>query len=155
MGLTIHYGLTTDLADIDSIRTTVQRIRQLALRLPFLEVGNVIECQDKDCGHNRDDPHRWLKIQAGQYVKDGDHYIKVMPLHFVAFTILPGAGSEPANIGLARYPEIVEVPELDKQIKTDLTGWSWKSFCYVEVRIMQSSYSEWIEGCVRDWGLST
>jgi hypothetical protein len=129
VGLTIHYGLTTDLVDVESIRSSVQRMRHLAMRLPFQEVGDVVEFTGHNCNRGCDDPHRWLAIQAGQYVQDGDYYIKVPPLHIVAFTIQPGTGSEPANFGFARFPESIDVRELNKHIQTRLTGWSWKAFC--------------------------
>jgi hypothetical protein len=67
MGLTIHYSLTTDRTDVESVRLLVQTIRQLAKQLPFQEVEDVVEFQGKECQHdNHDDPDRWLKIQAGQ-----------------------------------------------------------------------------------------
>ena len=34
-------------------------------------------------------------------------YFKVIPLHIIAFTTVPGDGSEPANFGLCRYPDLV------------------------------------------------
>jgi hypothetical protein len=73
--LTIHYGLTTDSTDVDAVRSIVKRIHQLARQLPFQEVGAVVEFQDQECGYDdRDDPRRWLKIQASQYVQDAENY---------------------------------------------------------------------------------
>lgn len=74
MGLTIHYGLATDRTDVDAIRALVHDIHRLAKRLPFQDVEDVVEFQDKECGYeNQDDPDRWLKIQAGQYLEQGGH----------------------------------------------------------------------------------
>jgi hypothetical protein len=131
MGLTIHYGLASDHTDISTVRTVVQRIRQLAQQLPFQEVGEMVEFQDQQCDYaDPEDIHRWLKIQAGQYVQDEDSYLKVRPLHILAFTTIPGAGCEPASFGLCRYPEYVEIQRpASRQLKTDLAGWSWRSFC--------------------------
>lgn len=129
MGLTIHYGLKTDQTDIEAIRSVVQNIRSLARQLPFQEVGELVEFKDQQCGFgDPDDPHRWLKIQAGQYVREHNCFAKVTPLHVIAFTTIPGAGSEPANFGLAQYPEFVEI-EPTQRLPTKLVGWSWRSFC--------------------------
>jgi hypothetical protein len=62
MGLTIHYSLTSDRTDLESIRSLVQGIRHLAMQLPFQEIGDIIEFKDHECDHNRDDPWRWLYV---------------------------------------------------------------------------------------------
>jgi hypothetical protein len=131
MGLTIHYGLSTDRTDVESARSLVQSMHQLAKQLPFQEVGDIVELQGDECDHNQgDDERRWLKIQAGQYVERGENFFKVAPSHIIAFTTIPGEGSEPANVGLCRYPEFVEIERPRKQrLRTNLLGWSWKSFC--------------------------
>ncbi len=131
MGLTIHYSLSTDRTEVEAIRSLVQEIRQLACGLPFQEVGEILEFQGEACGfEKRDDPHRWLKIQAGRYVEGGGYSDKVTPLHMVAFTAVPGEGSEPANIGFCRYPATIDIERPRKQrLRTKLHGWSWSSFC--------------------------
>jgi hypothetical protein len=129
MGLTIHYSLTTDRSDLESIRSLVQSIRQLAMQLPFQEIGDVVEFKDRECDYTREDPWRWLKIQAAQHVEEGNCFFRAPPLHIVAFTVIPGPGSEPAKFGLARYPEVINVQQLKQQVRTNLPGWSWKSFC--------------------------
>ncbi len=116
MGLTIHYGLTTDQTDINAVRLLVQNIHQLAKQLPFQEVRDLVEFEGEKCQYeDRDGHNRWLKIQAGQYVHEGNHFFKVAPLHVIAFTTIPGEGSEPANFGLARYPEFVVIERPRKQ----------------------------------------
>lgn len=63
MGLTVHYGLTTDATDVDAVRSVVKRIHQLAKQLPFQDVGQVVEFQDQECGYDdRDDENRWLYV---------------------------------------------------------------------------------------------
>jgi hypothetical protein len=134
MGLTIHYGLTSDQTDVEAARSLVRQIHQLAKQLPFQEVGDVVEFQNHQCRYDdHDDPERWLKIQAGRYLQKRGHYLKVTPLHVIAFTAIPGEGSEPANIGLCRYPEFVDVERpLKVRLQTNMPGWSWKSFCKTE-----------------------
>ena len=135
MGLTIHYSLQTDIARIDDIRHLAGSIREFARDLPFKEVGELVEFQGKDADHDqsgKEDEHRWLKIQAGRYIQNGNHHFSVKPLHLIAFRTWPGEGCEPANIGFCRYPATVDVPfgqDRTKKIRTRLTGWSWGSFC--------------------------
>src|ERR1700722_12080390 len=106
MGLTIHYSLSTDRTEVETVRSLVQEFRGLAQQIPFQEVGEIVEFEGDGCHHEgSDDSERWLKIQAGQYVERGEHFLHVLPLHIIAFTTVPGEGSEPANIGMARYPE--------------------------------------------------
>ena len=45
----------------------------------------------------------------------------------IAFSTLPGDGSEDANFGLAVYPKTIEVD--GKKLRTNLGNWSWSSFC--------------------------
>ena len=78
MGLTIHYNLETKLTRPDEVRRLVEGLRQYAMDLPFQEVGDVVEFKGEDVGYqNRDDPNRWLKIQAGQYLNDGPYSYSV------------------------------------------------------------------------------
>jgi hypothetical protein len=53
-------------------------------------------------------------------------------LHVIAFTIRPGPGCEPANVGLCRYRAHIDVARPDggvRRLPTGLSGWSWASFC--------------------------
>lgn len=134
MGLTIHYSLTTDITDatnVAAVRAVVQKIHASAQALPFSFVSGLLECEGDACNYeNSDDENRWLKIQAGRYCTSGEHFVKVAPLHLIAFTAVPGEGCEPANFGLCRYPAFVEVTAPSRRrIATELQGWSWKSFC--------------------------
>jgi hypothetical protein len=130
MGLTIHYTLQTKLTKVEDVRALVHALRQHALDLPFKEVNELVEFSGKDIAHDdQDDPDRWLKIQAGEYVDDPRHSYPVSPLHIIAFTTFPGDGSEPANFGLCKYPASIVVPGTTRRMRTKMGGWRWQSFC--------------------------
>jgi len=133
MGLTIHYSFKTSLAKTADIRIMVESLRQFARDLPFKEVGDLVEFEGAGVDYQssgKDDEHRWLKIQAGQYVDDprssGTSYT-VKPQHIVAFSTWPGDGCEPANFGFCRYPASIKVGS--RRLATHLAGWRWRSFC--------------------------
>ena len=142
MGLTIHYSLKSSTRSLKQARELVAALRGRALDLPFAEVEDIIELQGQQCDFDQcdeNDPHRWLLIQAGQYITRKAaggclrHY-QVAPAHIIAFETAPGAGCESANFGLCRYPRHIEVPDHRrpgemKRIATGLGGWSWSSFC--------------------------
>ena len=138
MGLTIHYELQADTRSTKDARQLVERLRQKALDLPFSEVGPLVELRGDRADfekRGRDDPSRWLLIQAGHYVeRDGRHY-RVTPQRVIAFSTLPGEGSEQANFGLAVYAKTIKVedrsrwPHRTKRVRTGLGDWSWASFC--------------------------
>lgn len=74
MGLTIHYVFTTSLTNEGEIHTLDETVRQLAQDLPFEEVSDLVEFHGQDADYqdsSPEDPYRWLKIQAGQYVREG------------------------------------------------------------------------------------
>jgi hypothetical protein len=115
-------------------------LRSRALDLTFEQVDDLIELPGEACQYERypkGHPHRWLVIQAGQFVDDprreGYSY-SVAPTRVIAFSTRPGEGCEPANFGLCRYPGVIERddplrPGRRRRIRTGLAGWSWKSFC--------------------------
>lgn len=149
MGLTIHYGLQSNVRAPRKARELVERLRQRALDLPFQRVGELIELNGDDCDfEKRDnkDPLRWLLIQAGQYVDrpakhGGLHSYSVAPTRIIAFETFPGPDCEPANFGLCRYPATIEIKGDEeyvigkgwvrpkRRLRTRLPGWSWSSFC--------------------------
>jgi hypothetical protein len=103
MGLTIHYGLKHSGNDAAAL---VAKLRQRALDLPFTEVGEIVDLGGAACDfdqRDRDDPNRWLLIQAGRYVDDplnnGRSY-GLAPTRVIAFSTWPGEGCEAANFGL-------------------------------------------------------
>lgn len=130
MGLTIHYRLHADTTSADEARRLVGQLREKALDLPFQEVGELTDLggdgADPDT-LDRDDPNRWLLIQAGEYVERGGRQYPVTPDRLIAFSAWPGEGCEEANFGLALYPKTIEVG--GRRVRTGLAGWSWSSFC--------------------------
>ena len=49
MGLTVHYDLKTKLTDAREVKKLVRQMRQLALDLPFEEVGEIFDLKGKAC----------------------------------------------------------------------------------------------------------
>ena len=127
MGLTIHYDLKTDLKKPQDIRQLVEAMRQHALDLPFKEVGEVQQFQGPETGwDHKDDPDRWLKIQAAGHFSEGTSHYSIPALNIIAITTWPGEGCEPANFGFCQYPPYFKA---GKRIATKLNGWLWHSFC--------------------------
>lgn len=147
MGLTIHYEFQSKVRSEGAARKLVERLRARAMDLPFEHVGEVVEFKGDDCkfeNTSRENPHRWLKVQAGIYVEepgtDGKTCHSVPACHIVAFNTVPGPGCEPANFGLCQYPPILELKDekyvykkgfvtVTRRIKTKRPWWSWGSFC--------------------------
>jgi hypothetical protein len=118
MGLTIHFKITAKLGDA-KVKTAVNKMRELALDLPFKEVGEVINLKGDECDfesrrqelQGKNEPLFWLLIQAGQSVQcPWNKRISrlVNPTQIVAFNTWPGLGCEAANIGLCQYPAEIE-----------------------------------------------
>ena len=131
MGLTIHYALRSTTRSPKTARQQVEQLRQRALDLPFAEVGEIVDLGGEDCDvqrYDREDPRRWLLIQSGGFVERGSQSVQVPPLRVIAFTAFPGDGCEPANLGLVRYPSVIDVPTVGR-VRTGLIGWRWSSFC--------------------------
>ena len=126
MGLTIHYGLTTNLSKPNEVRQLVEAVRQFALDLPFESVSEIIEFSgDELCPVG--ETARWLRIQSEAHVEvDGRHY-RVPPKHGITFSTWPGEGCEAANIGFCKYPAYLSID--GKRVFTKLKGWTWTSFC--------------------------
>lgn len=130
MGLTIHYQLEAKTGSMRNARQLVERLRHKALDLPFKEVSALVEVSGDDANFDkadRDSPHRWLLIQAGQYLELDNCHHSIAPQHLIAFSTLPADGSEQANFGLAVYPKSMEIR--GKKVRTGLSAWSWGSFC--------------------------
>jgi len=130
MGLTIHYSLHSGTKSPRKARQLIEALRQKALDLPFKEVGEVIDLSGDDCDferRERDDPQRWLLIQAGQHVERDGYGYCVLPKRVIAFSTWPGEGCEKANFGLALYPASIQAQR--GRLRTGLAGWFWSSFC--------------------------
>jgi hypothetical protein len=136
VGLTIHYRLHSDTRSAKQARQLVEELRRKALDLPFAEVEEIVELKGDACDYenrDRDDPLRWLLIQAGQFVElDNVHY-SVAPKHVLAFSTYPGEGCEQANFGLCAYPGVLNITDprtgQNRRLLTGFKGWNWGSFC--------------------------
>lgn len=147
MGLTIHYSLSSRTRSPQQAETLVERMRQLALDLPFDSVDDQIQhigpdvCQ-RPLDDLRSDQQLFSTVLDGcQHVYIPWHRkqhasVTVQPLETISFGTVPGPGSEWASFGLARYPAEIEVTyrprDDDRFIKTikdgGLTRWrfDWK-----------------------------
>ncbi|MCZ7645941.1 MAG: hypothetical protein M5U26_11765 [Planctomycetota bacterium] len=159
MGLTIHYELALPReTPVKQARATVEALRQRCLDLPFQHLGPLIDLEGSACNFeiNKDEDLRWLLIQGGKAMvpyhltskdiprrgharKDAtgsaNRYGRVIAERLIAFTAQPGEGCEPANLGLALFPEHLDA-ESEKhpfhRRKIPVPGaqnWSWSSFC--------------------------
>ncbi len=147
MGLTIHYGLSSTTRSTERAKALVERMRQLALDLPFDSVDPQVRHLGPDvCQRPLDDLRSDQALfstilDASQHVAVPWHRkqqasVTVQPLEIVSFWTVPGPGSEWASIGLARYPAEIEVTYMprddDRFIRTiksrGSTSWSfdWK-----------------------------
>jgi hypothetical protein len=155
MGLTIHYALKHKQDDAEAVKQTVFKMRQLALDLPFEQVGEVVDLTGDQCntearraelqsGDERNEGLFWLLIQAGKRVQcPWNKRISrmVKPTRIIAFDTLPGCGSEPANFGLCQYPAEIAWeydPEDDQRFQSaprEGLGWhrfdwrKWDRYC--------------------------
>lgn len=132
MGLTIQYQLRSKGSSAEDAPRLMEQLRQRAMDLPFKEVGEILDFTGSECDYEqrkKDDPNRWLLIQAHQVIFAGDETYHLAPKRVIAFSTWPGEGSEPANFGLCRYPRTLEGHD-GKKVKSGLPmGWFWRSFC--------------------------
>jgi len=129
MGLTIHYSLKLGARRFATARTVIETLYQRARDLPLHEVGPIVDFSGEACDYNtldRDDPNRWLLIQAGQHVEHGGYHYHVVPNHVIAFTTAPGEGCEPANFGLCQYPAMIMVEHPNPTRRRTHLGRSWR-----------------------------
>lgn len=136
MGLTIHYNLQAPFRCEGKALHAVTELRKRALDLPFQEVGELLAYRADEANVTplaNDHPHRWLLVRAEASFERGEAYYRVQPERVIAFSTMPGNGSEPANFGLALYPRVIKDgrlgPNLTKMVRTDMVNWSWGSFC--------------------------
>lgn len=116
MGLTINYSLRSPAKTSDQATRLVEQMRQLALDLPFEEVGEIVSIDGDDCDFESqrgkvDELRLWLLIQSSQHMKcpwNERSYRSVTPTRIIAFETIPGPGCEAANFGLCQYPSVIE-----------------------------------------------
>jgi hypothetical protein len=144
MGLTIHYGLTSRTRSSARAEALVERMRQLALDLPFEHVEDCVRhlgpdmCQQPLDDLRGDDQLFGAVLDGSRHVDIPWHRkqrgsVSVQPLEIYSFDTIPGPGSEWASFGLARFPVEVEVPysprDDDRFIKTvtqgNMTRWDF------------------------------
>ncbi|MGE0535171.1 MAG: hypothetical protein AB7O68_09360 [Pirellulales bacterium] len=134
MGLTIHYSLQSDAGTPCEARAIITKLRQRAVDLRFQHVSELIE-ENSECtpeAMDRDDPKRWMLVQAQRVVKYEGEYFRVSPERVIAFHSLPGNGCEEACFGLALYPATtssIGAIHSHRPMRTGINGWSWSSFC--------------------------
>jgi hypothetical protein len=135
MGLTISYTLASEVERPEDALALLGKLRNRARDLPFSDVGEIVQLQGSPAYDpddlDREDPFKWLKIQAChlfKYQSKGEErWAQIAPEHLIAFTVYLGDGCEPANFGLCRYPKTII--DNGKRIRTKLDGWRWWSFC--------------------------
>jgi len=156
MGLTIHYSLKAQGSDAQA-RQLIQALHQTAQDLAFKELGPVVELSGERCECNKrpkDDPLRWLLIQATEDVevkpKGGkrnqgsttSYY--VYPSRVMGFSAWPGEGCEESNFGLCQYPPVIATDR--GPLRTGLSGWRWSSFCKTQYAAIRSAEG-WPTSC--------
>ncbi len=158
MGLTIHYRIRSAAATADEARAQVARIQQLAGTLPFDQVDDaLVDLEGARCDFvaRRDELSRgsppqqallWLLIQASTSIAfpwNRHIRLRVRPTRVIGFGVLPGPGSESAEIGLAQYPAEIPVtyaPRDDRRFQETVrqgssTTWQfserkWRRWCH-------------------------
>ncbi|MFB2969435.1 hypothetical protein ACE1CD_10715 [Aerosakkonema sp. BLCC-F183] len=122
MGLTINYQFKLDSASPDEAREKIIALRKVALELPFIEVGELVEIQGEECKfdkENVDDPNIFLKIRGLKPIEIAiDTFSAIEPTYLIAFDTIVGKGCETAAFGLA----IHSTPD-------EVNDWIWTGFC--------------------------
>jgi hypothetical protein len=117
-------------ADIAEARSVVERLRQTAIALKWLPVGDMVHLSDQECSDGDRLPGKFLLIAAGD---------TVLAPHQVVFFEATPPGDEPRPFGLAAYPGYMEG---DRQVvPTHLVGWQW-------VGVIRSSDRQGVEGFI-------
>jgi hypothetical protein len=162
MGLTIHYNLKSKEQNATEVEQAVYKMRQLALDLPFEQVGEIVNLTGQQCdtegrraelqnGKEKNECLFWLLIQSGQSVQcPWNKRISrtVNPTRIIGFDTWPGPGSEAANFGLCLYPAEMEweyTPEDDQRFQAapkDEMGWH------------RFSWDKWLRHCERHHALT-
>jgi hypothetical protein len=120
MGLTVHYSLSSKTRSAEKAKALVERMRQLALDLPFdsvdAQVGHLGPdvCQ-RPFDDLRPDENLFSTVLSGckhvpiPWHRKQSASTTVQPLEIFSFWTVPGPGSEWAVFGLARFPAEIEV----------------------------------------------
>ncbi len=117
-------------------KAIIEKMRQRAMDLPFESVSEIAQFKGKKAqfSQNRDEPFRWLKIQARETVwsEDGRLGWNCPAKEIIGFQILVAPGSEPMEVFLATYPKTITVEgEWGRRmrLRTNRHDWSGGAFC--------------------------
>jgi len=108
----------------------VEGMRQKAIDLKWLPVGDVVHLTDDQCGDGDRLPGKFLLIAAGD---------SVLAPHEVVFFEANPSGDEPRPFGLAAYPSYMEGS--NQVVPTHLAGWQW-------IGVIHSSDQQGVEGFI-------
>lgn len=135
MGLCINWTIhAPETASLEHITDQLRIWREACLDLPFVHVTEIVHFTEAEIVRrtkNHEDPFRWLLIQAGAYVvinrdTPDEFSSSVDAVEVVGFTAFAGAGCEPMNCFLARYPEEAFVG--GHRVRPGISGWRGSSF---------------------------
>ncbi len=101
-------------ADISEVRRLVGLLRQKAIDLNWLPVGDVVHLTDQECSDGERLPGHFLLIAAGD---------TVLAPHKVVFFEATPPGDESRPFGLAAYAGYME--SSSEVVPTHLPGWQW------------------------------
>jgi hypothetical protein len=101
-------------AENTEARRVVEQLRQKAIDLKWLPVGDVVHLADQECEEADRLPGKFLLISAGD---------TVLAPHEVFFFEATPPGDEPRLFGLAAYPGHMEGGS--RVVPTHLEGWQW------------------------------
>ena len=116
MGLTVHHNLTTRVRKIEKIRKIIRQARELAMDLPFEQVGEIHEFDAAEIKRrldNRGTDECWSVVNCLKYVHlpwAKDLSIGVYAENAVGFQLFPGPGCEDLKITLCRFPRQTSHP---------------------------------------------
>ena len=143
MGLTVHWQFQGPKTKAEA-KGILEKLRQRAMDLPFVRVGELVEFKGKKAqfSQERDEPFRWLKIQARETIWSDNGRIgwNCPAKEIVGFQVLVAPGSEPMDVFLATYPKSILVTDdwgRRKRLRTDRHDWSGAAFTktqYLEIR---------------------
>lgn len=143
MGITIDYTFKAGPCDQATARSLVYQLRQRALDLPFLEVGEIREFGPGEISPfrlPRGTPDTRLHLQAIATAerKEGDkinEYFMLAPERLFVFSAVPGPGAGLGFFGLGVYHDRREKCDepvnshVEKPVAENLERWSWKGDC--------------------------
>lgn len=125
MGLVISYQFELKSATVEQARSKIVALRNLASKLPFATIDELVELEGKDCKFDEEDiydPNIFLKLRALKPIQIADDgFSAISSKYMIAFDTLPGEGAETAAFGLATHSEITEI--------TQEEDWIWQGFC--------------------------